>query len=469
MTNGVGISNDAETSFSFDGYDDYISIALPALIFSTDFTIDFWVKDGRSSATGWNWYMKSGVPGDLYYGIFIAALGSILRMSIGDWFVDVIDYAYWNIQVGVWTKVTITRRSNYVYSYCNGIQMGSPIYSNSIVADNGFVVGQGPNTSSTFIGNISQLSVYKKSLTPEEISQIYELQKARYVNYFTNGDFRLGNINFAESGAIMNSTVTLPGMSYSLQMPQVQYASFMSDNLVQIDISKSYQYTVYTRTLTKGGPGNDVLSGGHTGFSCYDSSQRFIDLRHCGGRANTILTRTLSVGDTYAYVSNDHSTEWFAVSGEYYFRHFMIYPPTHPEFSKKWEYTRIGFGDFDIYYSEITDIGGGELRIKFCDANNTPITFPNIGYPTPIGTGIMNGVAGQSFNYAFYPTTGDFGTWTKYMVTIKGADRDAFPATTFRYATKYIKFLHLINYAIPNGTTPLPIMLIGGVKLKQIS
>ena len=471
MTNGVGISNDAETSFSFDGIDDYITIpTLPSSTFSGNFTIDFWIKDGGSSATGWNWYMKSGVPGYSYTGIFIAKQGSILRMSIGTWFTDVIDYTYWNIQVGVWTKITITRNSNYVYSYCNGVQSGGSIYNDVAVGVGGFVLGQGPEyTGTSFIGKISQFSLYKRSLTPTEILQTYELQKARYINYFTNGDFSLGNTNFTGYGATMNSTVTLSGMSYSLQMPQVQYGTFTSDDLVQIDISKSYQYTVYTRTLTKGGPGNDILSGGHTGFSCYDSSQRFIDLRNCGGQANTTLTRALNAGDTYAYVSNVNSTQWYPVNDLYYFRHFMVYPPTHPEFGNKWEYTRIGFGDFNIYYSEITDIGGGELRIKFCDADNVPITFPNIGYPTPIGTGIMNGQAGSTYNYAFYPTTGDYGSWTKYISTIKGTARDAFPATTFRYATKYIKFLHLINYAIPSGTTPLPIMLIGGVKLKQIS
>jgi hypothetical protein len=250
-------------------------------------------------------------------------------------------------------------------------------------------------------------------------------------------------------------------------MPQQQYSSFFSDNLVEVDTTKTYKMTVKNRTLTKGGPGNNVLSGGHTGYITYDSSFRFIDLRNCGGVANTYLTRTLNPGDSYAYVSNQNN-QWMPAGSEYYFRHFMIYPPSHPEFSKPWEYTRIGYPDPEIYYNEITDIGGGELRIRFSNSNGSSwTTFPNIGYATPAGTPVMNGVAGGTFSYVFYPTEAAFGEWSTHISELfTGENRNS--GTPFRYGTKYVSFMHLINYAVPGGTSPLPIMLFGDVKLEQV-
>jgi len=250
-------------------------------------------------------------------------------------------------------------------------------------------------------------------------------------------------------------------------MPQVQYNTFLSDNYVQVDTTKTYVMTVKNRTLTKGGPGNNILSGGHTGYITYDSSFRFIDLRNCGGVANTYLTRELKVGDAYAYVSNQNN-QWISPGSEYYFRHFMIYPPSHPEFNVPWKYTRIGFQDTEIYYNEITDIGGGELRMRFSNYNGSSwTTFPNIGYATPAGTPVMNGVAGGTYSYVFYPTEAAYDEWSTYTSSpFTGEDRNS--STPFRYGTKYVSFMHLINYAVPNGTSPLPVMLWGDVTLEEV-
>jgi hypothetical protein len=209
-----------------------------------------------------------------------------------------------------------------------------------------------------------------------------------------------------------------------------------------------------------------VLSGGHLGFATFDSSGRFIDLRNCGGQANTQLTRQLRAGDAYAYVSSQNN-QWYPPNSEWYFRHFCLYPVSHPEYNKPWEYTRIGYGDYNIFYNEVTDIGGGELRLRFADSAGNWVTFPDIGYATPAGTPVMNGVAGGTYNYVFYPATGDFGNWTTHTSpTFTGENRNS--GYPFRYATKYILFMHLINYAVPGGTSPLPVMLFGDVRLEEV-
>jgi hypothetical protein len=70
--------------------------------------------------------------------------------------------------------------------------------------------------------------------------------------------------------------------------------------------------------------------------------------------------------------------------------------------------------------------------------------MPNIGYATPAGTPISVGQAGGTFNYALgapnYPET-----WTTYTTSpFTGENRNS--SIPFRQATKYIRFLNLVNY-----------------------
>jgi hypothetical protein len=467
LVNSPTYSSDNGGSIIFDGVDDACNIPIPNASSYSTITICGFIK--------WLSFGSDMFLGMTTYDVWTA--GNCLGYNNGNGNVIGIDAATVTSLglLGEWKHYTFVMNSSGLLStnkiYINGVSVG-PL--TAVVGGDSGAPGFATNlklcdwNNGGYYANLQYGNVmtYSRELTPSEILQNFNATKGRYLNFIPNGDFKLGNYNFVNSGGIANSSVTLPGSSYSLQMPQQQYTTFLSDNLFEVDTSKNYKYTVWTRTLTKGGPNNDVLSGGHMGYMTFDSSYRFIDLRMCGGVANTVLTRDLNPGDTYAYVSNQNN-QWVGPNTEYYFRHFMIYPPSHPEFSQKWKYTRIGYGDVDIYYNEITDIGGGELRLRFADSNNNWVTFPNIGYPTPAGTGVMNGVAGGTYSYVFYPTTGAYGEWSKYESSIfTGEDRNS--GIPFRYGTKYILFMHLINYAIPAGTTPLPIMLIGKVLFEQI-
>ena len=98
----------------------------------------------------------------------------------------------------------------------------------------------------------------------------------------------------------------------------------------------------------------------------------------------------------------------------------------------------------NICFNEVTDIGGGEIRLRFSDTAGNTTTFPNIGYATPINTPVCNGMAGGTYNYALgnleYPET-----WTKiYTPPFTGESRNS--AYPFRYGTKYIQFMILLNY-----------------------
>jgi hypothetical protein len=465
LVNGITFNSECKGNLVFDGVDDNATIYVPGL--STVATVEMWCKIGVGYSgkmfCGWQGYDVYCADGSIGYNTGNGDVYGINSATVSS--LKIVD---------TWAHYVFEFRSDVSYTnnkiYINGVQQSlSQILSSESAGGRNFNNGYGRIATWGYGGyympmNCGVFRVYNRSLSSDEVVKNYNAQKGRYVNFYTNGNFQFGNFNF--TSGVANSDVTLDGATYSLQLPQQQYSTFTSDNFVEVDTTKNYQMTVYTRTLTKGGPGNDVLSGGHTGFATFDSSGRFIDLRQCGGVANTVLTRTLNAGDTYAYVSSENN-QWVGPNNTYYFRHFMIYPPTHPEFNTKWTYTRIGFGDVDIYYNEITDIGGGELRFRFADASGNWVTFPDIGYPTPAGTGVMNGVAGGTYSYVFYPTTGAYGSWSEYVSDIfTGENRNS--STPFRYGTKYILFMHLINYAVPGGTSPLPVMLFGKTELKQI-
>jgi hypothetical protein len=221
--------------------------------------------------------------------------------------------------------------------------------------------------------------------------------------------------------------------------------SLFGNQYVSVDTSKTYQHAVSVRTITNNFLGNP--GSGHLGFACYDSSLRFIDLRNCGDIGNTTLSRDLNTGDAYAYLTS--SSGWVTgsnlVAGDVSFRHVILYPATHPEFSTPWKYSRIGLGDFTICYKSMTQTVNGDWELKLANSSNADINMPNIGYSTPAGTPVSRGVAGGSYNYAHGDPNYSTASWTTYVTpAFTGESRNSnYP---FRYGTKYIRFLNLANY-----------------------
>lgn len=267
---------------------------------------------------------------------------------------------------------------------------------------------------------------------------------------FTNGDFRNGDVTNFTWGTY-NNTDQYQGIG-CLEYTGGGGSSAFSNEFALVDTNKTYQMILYARTLQKGSTNND-LAGGHLGFACYDQFYNFIDLRNCGGVGNTTLSRPLSAGDSYAYLTS--STGWYTgadvTSNSFVFRHVLFFPSTHPYYSAAHKYTRIGYGEYNIYYKSLVQTGSGDWELKFADSAGNDTTFPNIGYVTPTGTPVSIGQAGGSYNYALgapnYPEE-----WTRYATPpFTGESRNS--TYPFRYSTKYIKFLVLRNY---NNRTDTP-------------
>jgi hypothetical protein len=261
--------------------------------------------------------------------------------------------------------------------------------------------------------------------------------------FFKNGNFVEGNNNNFSWG-VFNNTDQLSGRG-CIEFTGGGGSAAFSDNFVEVDTTKVYQLIVYARTLERGGQ-NNSLSGSIWGFSCYDSSFRFIDLRNCGGVGNTTISREVKPGDSHIYISSDSGwvTGIDVTNTSSIFRNVIIFPPSHPQYNKPHQYSRIGFGDFDIYYKSMIITENGDWELKLANFSGNDINMPNIGYDIPIGTPVSRGVAGNTYNYAFGIT--DFPeTWTRFSTPpFTGESRNSI--TPFRFATKYIKFLILRNW-----------------------
>lgn len=256
---------------------------------------------------------------------------------------------------------------------------------------------------------------------------------------FDNGDLESGtNRNF--TWGTINNTDAYSG-SYCLEYVGGGGSSGFSTDFVPVDTSLTYQQIIYARTLERGSQ-NNSLAGGYIGFACYDKDFAFIDLRNCGGVGDTTLSRDLGPGDTIAYITDN--TSW-STNANSVFRHLLLYPSTHPDYSTPYRYTRIGFGSPSITYElPIVDTGSGDYALTLTSP------MPSIGYSTPAGTPVSNGQAGGTYNYALgnpiYPEE-----WTRYATApFTGEDRTS--GVPFRYSTKYIKFLILRNWALRTET-----------------
>jgi hypothetical protein len=258
--------------------------------------------------------------------------------------------------------------------------------------------------------------------------------------YFQNGNF-IQNSNAGYTWGTINSSSAYEGQ-YCIQGVGGGGATGLGTEYIPVDTTQTYQMIAYARTLQRGSQ-NNSLAGGHIGFSCYDKNKNFIDLRNCGDIGNTTLSRNLTSGDSYVYLT---STTGWSTNPTVTFRTILLYPSTHPDYSTAHKYSRIGFGDYNIYYNSasITLMQEGDYRLELVNSSNVPTTFPNIGYSTPAGTPVSNGQAGGTYNYALsnpnYPET-----WTRYTTPpFTGESRNSeYP---FRYGTKFITFMILRNY-----------------------
>jgi len=222
-------------------------------------------------------------------------------------------------------------------------------------------------------------------------------------------------------------------------------SSIMSDIPVAVDETSPYIFSVMLRSLTPSYL--DRPGSGYFGFEPLDSAFLMIGRNHNHQRGSTVLTRDLNLGDSFMYVNSVH--DWFQdTSFNSVHMRFLVFPNDHPHYSVPYEYSRI-----EMYYdgTNIT-YTGTDYKVPIVNKSNTPTTADDIaGYNTTAGTPIGQTSAGKTYQYILGDNILIPYDWTLYKNQITGRGTD--DANTFRYGTKYVRFLALLNHAYRNETS----------------
>ena len=173
-TGPLQIAGKIGKALQFDGYDDYAEITDSDNLDLTDkFTIAFWVK--RESGTGLGVISKDG-GGDTTgaYNIYITSNGNVQyevnnRATIS---------STATIPIDQWYYVAVTFDNSLpdkkLKIYINGVEAGSGNPVQPSVLDTDLLVGK-RGIGAYFKGTIDELTIYKKTLSGEEVSGLYTL------------------------------------------------------------------------------------------------------------------------------------------------------------------------------------------------------------------------------------------------------------------------------------------------------
>ena len=188
----------------------------------------------------------------------------------------------------------------------------------------------------------------------------------------------------------------------------------------------------------------------YSGFYTRDADGNFVNLRNCGGLSNTTLSQDLEDGDTYVYVTD--ASVFTATSGTDYYRHILFFPPNHAKYFRPWYYTRIGYGDPTIYYSE-RDTSNNRLRISTNGNTDGSGDTTWSGGFIPAGTPVGRGAAGGSYNYCLASNATISTSWERksnILNTNQYGVRSS--SCAFRPGTKYLQTMNLMNYGQDNNS-----------------
>ncbi len=248
------------------------------------------------------------------------------------------------------------------------------------------------------------------------------------LNLVRNGYVSSGDAsNFPQSIYTTSDYVT-PGASLSVTQSNGIYAS----DLISIDPNKSY--TLMGDLKSIGISGN---SRTYFGFITYDIDKAYIGPMMTSHFINTEtkLTKDLNPGDTIVYVEN--ATNWKKTTDVYHSKYLGIYP----------------YKDYPLY----TYTRKCYLFDNSNDSTNTiTLTSPYSGTIVKAGTKVANNYNNNG-EYTYSAICGSFisNVWTKYIATTSGEAANYGSYNKFRYGTRYIRPLLLLNYAQYSSYTTL--------------
>ena len=185
LTNGPTYSSTNGGSLVFDGTDDYIRISSASYLNSlgsSDFTVSMWVYRATNPPSG---------NGEILYQSATLDNGFVICISNVGFRVEVRDNQSTNNTVGavsniftagIWNNVVLTKQETTYTGYSQGISRGSFTSYQDVGTNSGFVdIGRVSWWGqSHWEGNIAQVSIYNRALTPQEIQQNFNATRSRF-------------------------------------------------------------------------------------------------------------------------------------------------------------------------------------------------------------------------------------------------------------------------------------------------
>jgi hypothetical protein len=179
LVNGVGYSGDNLGSLVFDGVDDYVSTNFfPSdTILGQNFSWFFWAKYTRFAFNIGSHGNATGGSSRFYTQIMNT--NGDLRTAIGDSFYTSTTLGTENLNK--WIMIGFVYDSGTVETYVNSVLVDERDGVNfSGTSSSSWSVGRGFDESRFFEGESSNHTIYKKSLTSQEIQQNFNALRSRF-------------------------------------------------------------------------------------------------------------------------------------------------------------------------------------------------------------------------------------------------------------------------------------------------
>ena len=183
MVNGPTYTTNGGGGISFDATDDYISIN--PINASTQVTLNFWFKVTNTPPDYVGLINKfNGLNGqrnrlliqaNMLRMLFEVIIGGVTYSINSDSFTNILNQN---------TMVTVTWDGSYVLMYVNGSSVMSTPYALTGTLDSGIVnptIGWGADSNAYwFNGNIYNVLIYNRGLSPQEVLKNYNSTKSRF-------------------------------------------------------------------------------------------------------------------------------------------------------------------------------------------------------------------------------------------------------------------------------------------------
>ena len=188
LVNGPTFNSANGGSIVFDGTDDYINIGSMIANINNAFTVEAYL---RRTGNGTNWpriFLNGQVNTSITITQYNNTTGVLFRIkpTSGSW----IEY---NLPTGTmvnnqWLSLSFSYEGSIMRAFINGVEYGSGYSISKTIttptSENPYIGGDGNSagdpSGSSFDGHISNVRVYNRALSAQEIQQNYKATKGRF-------------------------------------------------------------------------------------------------------------------------------------------------------------------------------------------------------------------------------------------------------------------------------------------------